>query len=181
MRGALACWVVASALTPASALAYCFDEAGKRYGVSPKLLRAVARVESGFRADAINRSHEARTGSYDIGLMQVNSRWLPQLARYGIDEMALRAEPCTNVHVGAWILSSLFARLGPGWDAVGAYNASCATLKGEACARARLGYAWRVYRAMQADDAGVRPAPEARQRGPRVARVGSAEGAGLVQ
>lgn len=181
MRAVLGFWLIAWVFAPAPVLAYCFDEAGERYGVSPKLLRAVARVESGFRADAINRSHQARTGSYDIGLMQVNSRWLPQLARYGIDEGALLSDPCTNVHVGAWILSSLFTRLGASWDAVGAYNASCASLKGEACGRARLSYAWRVYRAMQAGDGGVQPVPEVPRRAPRLAWADPVEGAGLVQ
>lgn len=141
---------VAACLIPLAAAGYCFDHAGERYGVSPLLLRAIAQVESNLRADAVNRRHEARTGSYDIGLMQINSRWLRALSPYGIDERLLLSDPCRNVMVGAWILAHNFARHGVGWEAVGAYNASCTTLHGVDCARARARYAWRVYRAMAA-------------------------------
>ena len=122
----------------------CWDAASMRHGVSPQLLYAIARVESGLDASAVNRSHVNRTGSYDIGLMQINSRHLPMLARHGIDEDAL-LDACTNLHVGAWLLADLFARLGDSWDAVGAYHAACTQLNGERCLQARAAYAWKVY------------------------------------
>ena len=77
---------------------------------------------------AINRSHAARTGSVDIGLMQINSRWLPVLDRHGIREADL-LDPCTNLQVGAWILAQSFQRHGATWEAVGAYHASCTQLR----------------------------------------------------
>ncbi len=131
-----------------SLAAACWDDAATRYGVAPELLRAMARVESSLNPDALNLSHTSRTGSIDIGLMQINSRWLPALAQYGIDGTALR-DPCTNVQVGAWILADLFRRFGVTWEAVGAYNAACTSLKGHDCKAARMRYAWRVYRALQ--------------------------------
>ena len=97
----------------------CWDEAATRYHVNSALLHAIARTESGLNPLAIGRNPN---GSYDIGLMQINSAWLSTLATYGISERDL-FEPCTNIRVGAWILAYNFYRLGYTWDAVGAYNA----------------------------------------------------------
>lgn len=131
-------------MSPSAAVA-CWDKAAARYGVSPQLLYAVARVESNLNPSAVNSSHRARTGSYDIGLMQINSRHLPALARFGISEADLY-DPCTSIMVGAWLLADLFSRHGVTWDAVGAYNAACTQLKGPDCRAARSKYAWLVYR-----------------------------------
>ena len=109
---------VSFALISATASA-CWDEAAARYQVNPTLLYAMARTESGLDPKAVGRN---TNGSRDVGLMQINSSWFAQLARYGIEENHL-FEPCTNIHVGAWILAQNVARYGYTWEAVGAYNA----------------------------------------------------------
>ena len=53
--------------------------------------------------------------------MQVNSRWLPKLAGYGISRDML-FDPCTNINVGAWVLANEFYRHGASWSSVGRYN-----------------------------------------------------------
>lgn len=120
----------------------CWDDAAQRYQVSSALLYAIARTESGLNPQAVGRNGN---GSRDIGLMQINSSWLPTLASHGINERDL-FEPCTNIHVGAWLLADSFSRRGATWDAVGAYNAACSQLRGKDCVDARARYAWRVYR-----------------------------------
>jgi soluble lytic murein transglycosylase-like protein len=134
--------------TPSPAAASCWESAGARYGVHPWLLAAIAKVESGFNPRAVNESHFARTGSVDLGLMQINSQWLPVLARHGITREHL-FEPCTSVTVGAWILADLFARYGVTWEAIGAYNAACVRLDPAACTARRAGYARKVEAALR--------------------------------
>ena len=103
----------------------CWEQAGIRYQVSSHLLYAMAQTESGLDPRAIGRN---RNGSRDIGLMQINSAWLPRLADYGITESEL-LDPCTNIHIGAWILAGNIHRLGNTWEAVGAYNAVTPALR----------------------------------------------------
>ena len=103
----------------------CWEDAASRYQLSSALLYAIARTESGLNPQAIGRN---TNGSRDIGLMQINSAWLPTLASHGIGERDLY-EPCTNIHVGAWILAGNVSRLGYTWEAVGAYNAASPAMR----------------------------------------------------
>lgn len=132
-----------------NAAAFCFSEAGQRYGVDPELLKGIAKVESSLNANAMNTNHLVQTKSIDIGLMQINSRWLKKgtLASLGYTKEHL-LDPCTNVMIGAWILANNFRTYGESWDAVGAYNASCTTLSKEECKKVRSIYIWKVYKAM---------------------------------
>ncbi|ASI68673.1 lytic transglycosylase [Diaphorobacter nitroreducens] len=146
---------------PAGAQA-CWNDVAQRHGVPADLLYAVAKVESSLDPKAVNRSHFNRTRSIDIGLMQINSRHLPKLAQQGITEARL-FEPCTNLDVGAQLLADLFARKGLSWDSVGAYNAACTELKGDACTEARARYAWKVYRQLPGNKPVAHRAPASRQ------------------
>ncbi|QGZ66966.1 transglycosylase SLT domain-containing protein (plasmid) [Paraburkholderia acidisoli] len=105
-------------LVPAVCRADCLDDAAAYRHISAQLVRAIARQESGMRADAVNTN---RNGTEDIGLMQINSSWLPTLARFGIRREHL-FNACVNAYVGTWILASNIRQFGPTWKAVGAYN-----------------------------------------------------------
>lgn len=98
----------------------CFHEAAARYEIDKRMLVAIAKTESGLRAGSIGPKNA--NGTYDIGLMQINSAWLPTLSKYGITESNLK-NACTNIHVGAWIFAQNIQAHGPTWKAVGAYNA----------------------------------------------------------
>lgn len=103
-----------------SALANCWNAAGRYYHVDPWLLFAIAEVESGMNPNAVGYNHD---GTRDVGLMQINSSHFPELKRKGIDEYRLMTEPCTSIMVGASILSGMINVYGSNWEAVGAYNA----------------------------------------------------------
>jgi soluble lytic murein transglycosylase-like protein len=128
----------------------CFAEASQTYGVPEQTLVAIARVESSLNPDAINRSHYSRTNSIDIGMMQVNSRWIKTrvFRQMGYTMESLR-DPCTNIKVGAWILANLFRVHQNYWEAIGAYNAACTSLSAAGCSQARYTYEYKVYQAMR--------------------------------
>jgi len=115
----------------------CLDDAANYRHISVQLVRAIAQHESGMRADAVNIN---RDGSEDIGLMQINSSWLPTLSRFGIRREHL-FDACVNAYVGTWILASNIKRFGPTWKAVGAYNAVSSAKQ--------LVYANAIYRRLQ--------------------------------
>lgn len=98
----------------------CFTSAAMRYSINKSLLVAIAQTESHLNPAALSR--ENQNGSYDIGLMQINSAWLPTLNKYGVTLKDLRSA-CTNIYVGAWIMANNISRHGSTWNAVGAYNA----------------------------------------------------------
>ncbi|KUY80819.1 transglycosylase SLT domain-containing protein [Burkholderia sp. RF4-BP95] len=119
------------------ARADCLDDAATFQKVSVSLLRGIAQVESGMNPNAVNTN---TNGTVDIGLMQINSTWLPTLAREGISRESL-FDACTNAYVGAWILSQNIRQLGANWNAIGAYNS--------ASPDKRLAYARKVYDAIR--------------------------------
>jgi soluble lytic murein transglycosylase-like protein len=138
--------ITATAMLVALPTHACWNEAAARYGVSSELLYAIARTESALDPQAVGRNPN---GTRDIGLMQINSAWLPRLAAHGIGEREL-FDPCTSIHVGAWILAGNVQRLGYTWDAVGAYNAASPAL--------RRAYVDKVRRHLRSTDAATHPA-----------------------
>lgn len=116
----------------------CLDDAARFHGVHPALVRAIALQESGMRPGTISLPNS--DGTYDIGLMQINSAELPTLAKWGITQSEL-LNGCVNAYVGSWILSQKIHRLGENWNAVGAYNATTPSK--------RLVYAQRIYQRLQ--------------------------------
>lgn len=113
------CCVVVLGSAPAGASSYCFEQAVATYSVNVDLLRAVAQVESGLNRNA---RHVNMDGSEDLGVMQINSRWLRTLAKYRLTREHL-LDACTNIHIGAWILANKASKMGWTWYSVGAYNA----------------------------------------------------------
>lgn len=109
---------------PCLAAEHCVQAAAARYGVDVRLVEAVLRVEGG----RVGMRSPNANGSHDLGPMQINTAWLPQLRAQGVDESQLLWDYCANVAVGTWILArELKAASAPPntpeyWQSVGRYH-----------------------------------------------------------
>ena len=61
----------------AQALAACLLMAANTYQVPPAVMIGIMQVEGGHVGQAVGPNSN---GTYDLGPMQVNSRWMPELA-----------------------------------------------------------------------------------------------------
>ncbi|MBI1215050.1 MAG: transglycosylase SLT domain-containing protein [Alphaproteobacteria bacterium] len=91
----------------AQALALCIFTAAQTYSVPPTVILGVLHVEGGRVGQAVANTN----GTYDLGPMQINTIWVPQLSRYwGVSEKTalrwVRDDACVNIGVGTWILRS---------------------------------------------------------------------------
>jgi hypothetical protein len=103
----------------------CVDAASARFRVPASLIRAVLDVEGG----KMGRVSYNANGSYDIGPMQINSLWLPEVERRGGSLQLLLDHRCANVHFGTWLLSRELDGMDPAridrpsfWRVVGNYH-----------------------------------------------------------
>jgi soluble lytic murein transglycosylase-like protein len=88
-------------------IAACLMLASQTYAVPPAVLVGIYKAEGG----KIGQEVSNKNGSYDLGPMQINTVWLPELAQeWGVSEKTarkwVRDDACTNVSVAAWILKS---------------------------------------------------------------------------
>ena len=102
---------------PSSSSAFCFDKAGQMYGVHPDIIRSIANVENPSKnPKAVNWNSD---GSYDYGLMQVNSIWAKEI---GPNLWRDQSDPCTNVMTATWILAGCLRSYGYTWKGIGCYH-----------------------------------------------------------
>lgn len=95
----------------------CINEAALQFRVPAKLIIAIIKTENGKNGSA----RQNRNGTHDLGVMQINTTWLPFLQKKGISREQLQYDPCINVHVGAYILAKGIAK-SEGWAGVGNYH-----------------------------------------------------------
>lgn len=79
--------------------------ASQTYDVPPALLAGIYKAEGGKPGMEVANTN----GTYDLGPMQINTLWLPELSEeWGISvdraHQLVRDDTCTNVKVAAWIL-----------------------------------------------------------------------------
>ena len=92
------------AMTP-TVLAACLLAASHVYHVPPVVMIGILHVEQGHIGQAVGNTN----GTYDLGPMQINTTWMPTLARnWGVDQKTayvwVRDNGCVNMYVSAWIL-----------------------------------------------------------------------------
>ncbi|NBX55042.1 MAG: lytic transglycosylase, catalytic [Betaproteobacteria bacterium] len=96
----------------------CIGPAAEHHRIDPRLLRAVLKVESDLRPWALGRN---ANGTLDLGMAQINSIHLPELAKHGIRPQHL-FDPCVASYVAAWLLRRNIDRHGLTWFGVAAYH-----------------------------------------------------------
>ena len=79
--------------------------AANTYGVPRAALMGIYQIEGGRLGPAVRNSN----GTADLGPIQINTSWLPELSRsWGMSQATarrlVRDDACTNVGVAAWIL-----------------------------------------------------------------------------
>ncbi|MFT8483521.1 MULTISPECIES: lytic transglycosylase domain-containing protein [Gluconobacter] len=83
----------------------CMLASALHYRIPPRVLPAIQRVEGGV----MGKVSQNKDGSVDIGLMQINSRWILPISSMLHQSPAqiatrLALEPCFNVAAAAMIL-----------------------------------------------------------------------------
>jgi hypothetical protein len=106
------------------AIRSCIEAAARGYRVPPVILVILLNVEGGsLGAVSLNTN-----GTVDIGPMQVNQIWLPEVAAHWRTTQRtaffeLRDSFCANVEAGTWILrQGLDEANGNFWEGVGYYH-----------------------------------------------------------
>ena len=107
-------------------LAACLNLAAQTYQVPPAVLVGIMHVEGGRVGQEVGPNIN---GTYDLGPMQVNTLWLPQLARsWRVDVKKARAvvrdDACMNVKVAAWILRAKIDEAGSLYGGIARYHSA---------------------------------------------------------
>ncbi|MGH1398621.1 MAG: lytic transglycosylase domain-containing protein [Alphaproteobacteria bacterium] len=104
-------------------LAACLMLASQTYSVPPAVLVGIYKAEGGKVGQEVANTN----GSHDLGPMQINTLWLPELAdKWGVSEATarkwVRDDACTNVGVSAWILKGHLNETGSLSKAIAHYH-----------------------------------------------------------
>ena len=96
----------------------CINKTASEFHIPAKLIISVLNTERG----KMGLKTKNKNGSYDLGEMQINTRWWPELYRYNITPNDVLYKPCINIRVGVWILAKSIARGNNILNGLGNYN-----------------------------------------------------------
>lgn len=94
---------------------FCFKEAGSLHKIDPKVLKAIARVESNYYKDAVNKNN--------FGVMQINSIWKEELKKHNV-AMTDLFDPCLSIHFGAYLLNQYKKDTPEEWKYIGRFHSN---------------------------------------------------------
>jgi soluble lytic murein transglycosylase-like protein len=115
--------VAASAASPVPVVS-CIESAASAYRLPPAVVVILLSVEGGSLGHVSQNTNQ----TVDIGPMQINSAWVPAVARHwraspSDTYAALRDNFCANVEAGIWILRQAMDEAhGDFWEGVGFYH-----------------------------------------------------------
>ena len=106
-------------LTP-GLLDTCVLYASKKFEVNTLVIRSIVEVEGGKIGTVSKNSN----GTYDLGVMQINTIHLKDIARKypGVGWQELAYKPCINIAVATWILKKRISETDDYWRGVGNYH-----------------------------------------------------------
>ncbi len=110
-------------MSTATVLAACLMLASQTYSVPPAVLVGIYKAEGG----QLGMESRNDNGTYDLGPMQINTIWMPDLAgKWGVSQTTarrwVRDDACTNVGVAAWILRTHLDETGSLSQAIAHYH-----------------------------------------------------------
>ena len=114
----------ALAATPPDQVVRCIEASASVHKIPPAVIVILLNVEGG----SVGAVSPNTNGTVDIGPMQVNTIWVPQVAEHwnatpDATYRALRDDFCANVEAGSWILrQALDEAHGDFWGGVGFYH-----------------------------------------------------------
>ncbi len=123
----LGCEVAASAkphdMAQEAELASCIRKAAKGRAWLERTLWGLRDQEGGWIGAAVANTN----GSHDLGPLQVNSWWVPKIAKLvGRPDLHVRSwlqnDACFNAEAARWIFLSGLAVTGDYWKAIGVYH-----------------------------------------------------------
>ena len=109
----------------ASALSLCIFTAAQTYSVPVNVLLGIMTVEGGYPGLAMTNKNKTQ----DLGPMQVNTIWLPELAKHwGVSKRTalrlVRDDACINIGVAAWILRTKINQSGSLYKGIAWYHSA---------------------------------------------------------
>lgn len=138
-------------MVTAQSLAACIFAAAQTYSVPPSVLLGILSVEGGRVGQAVLNTNK----TYDLGPMQINTIWIPELARHWrVSERTalkmVRDDACVNIGVGAWILRTKINDSGSLYNGIAWYNSATPHIGSKY--RAKVLSAMRRYRQLRQPD-----------------------------